>query len=199
MTPGWPMPLPPTWNRHVNCGWVEFKSGGDDIRGYFAEPKGGANLPGIIMAHENLGIIEHRQDVTRRLAAAGYAALTVDLYSRIGGRPPQDFKTPEERRAKAFLSTADEQAIPDLEAGCRYLEQRGNIDANRLGTIGFCMGGGTMLAWAFGQTTRLKAAIAFYPAVIVPGPWRPDGKPLSRPAVASQLSCPLQVHFGDLD
>jgi carboxymethylenebutenolidase len=199
MAPGWPMPLPPAWNRNIDCGWVEFKSGRDDVRGYFARPKGGKNLTAIITVHENPGLIEHRQDVTRRIAEAGYASLTVDLYSRVGGRPPQDFKTPEERRSKAFLATPDEQSIPDLEAGCRYLEQSGLVDAGRIGAIGYCMGGGTMLAWIFGQTTRVKAAVAFYPTVVVPGPWRPDGKPLSRAAVAAQLTCPLQVHFGEAD
>lgn len=199
MGPGWSMPLPPAWDRNVESGWVEFKSGKDDIRGYFARPKRAKNLPAIITVHENLGIIEHRQDVTRRIAEAGFASLTVDLYSRIGGRPPQDFKSAEERRSKAFLATADEQAIPDLESACRYLEQNGVDDVGRVGAIGYCMGGGTMLAWIFGQTTRIKAAVAFYPTVIVPGAWRPDGKPLSRAAEAAKLTCPLQVHFGEVD
>ncbi len=193
------MPLPPAWCRTIECGWVEFKRGGEELRGYFAQPKRGRNVPGIVMAHENLGIIEHRQDVTRRLAMAGYAAITVDLYSRIGGRPPQDFKTPEERRAKAFLATADEQAIPDLEAGCRFLVERGTVDASRLGAMGYCMGGGTLLAWICGPATPLKAAVAFYPTVIVPGPWRADGTALSRAAIAADLTCALQVHFGDID
>src|ERR1700722_11732941 len=96
------IPLPPRWERDLDCGWVEFKSGKDDIRGYLAKPKGKRNLPGIVMVHENLGVIEHRQDVTRRLAKAGYATLTVDLYSRLGGWSPRDFTTPEERRNKAF-------------------------------------------------------------------------------------------------
>ena len=47
MAPGWPMPLPPAWNRNIDCGWVEFKSGRDDVRGYFARPKGGKNLTAI--------------------------------------------------------------------------------------------------------------------------------------------------------
>ena len=123
------LPLPPKWEKDVECGWVEYSSGNDDIRGYFAKPKGGANLPGIVMVPENLGIIEHRQDVTRRLAKAGYACLTYDPYSRIGGQSPRDFTTPEERRRKASLATPDEQVMPDLEATRRYLEAREDVDA----------------------------------------------------------------------
>ena len=151
------------------------------------------------MVHENIGVIEHRQDVTRRLADEGYAALTVDLFSRIGGRPPQEFKDANDRRAKAFIAARDEQAIPDLNAGLRWLEQRPDVDSERVGSISYCMGGGTMLAWICGQTTRIKAAVAFYPTAIVDAGWRPDGKELSRIAVAHQLSCPLQVHFGNAD
>jgi carboxymethylenebutenolidase len=194
-----PLPLPPPWRRDLDYGWVEFKSGKDDIRGYFAAKKGAKNLPAIVMVHENIGVIEHRQDVTRRLADEGYAALTVDLFSRVGGRPPQDFKDPDDRRAKAFIAARDEQALPDLDAGIRWLEQRADVDAGRIGSIGYCMGGGTMLAWICGQTTRIKAAVGFYPTAIVDAPWRPDGKELSRIAVAPKLSCPLQVHFGTAD
>jgi carboxymethylenebutenolidase len=193
-------PLPPRWDREVDCGWVEFPSGGETIRGYFAKPKGAAGpLPGIVMVHENLGIIEHRQGATRRLADLGYVALTVDLFSRVGGRPPQDFTSADDRRRKAFVAARDEQAIPDLEAGCDYLEGLGIVDMARLGTLGYCMGGGTMLAWVCGQSTRIAAAVAFYPTAVVQPEWRLDGRPLSRVAVAPKLQCPLQVHFGEHD
>jgi carboxymethylenebutenolidase len=193
------LPLPPRWHRNIDAGWVEFPSDADTIRGYFAAPKDDRNAPGIIMVHENLGVIEHRQDVTRRLADLGYAALTVDLFSRAGGQPPQDFTNVEERRSKAFIAARDEQALPDLDAGVAYLASLGTVDTERLGAIGYCLGGGTMLAWLCGHTSRVRAAVAFYPTAIVPAVYRPDGKPLSRVAVAHQLSCPLQVHFGELD
>ncbi|HEV2575014.1 MAG TPA: dienelactone hydrolase family protein [Beijerinckiaceae bacterium] len=193
-------PLPPRWDRKVDCGWVEFKSGNDDIRGFFAKPKGDAKgLPAIVMVHENLGVIEHRQDVTKRLADLGYVTLTVDLFSRVGGRPPQDFVDVEDRRRKAFVAARDEQAVPDLEAGCDYLASLGCVDMKRVGALGYCMGGGTMLDWICGQTDRVKAAVAFYPTAIVPPQWRLDNQARSRIAVAPNLSCPLDVHFGEKD
>src|SRR5262249_18383213 len=144
---------PPLRNRNfgghtmssVNDGarWVTFPSIGGDIRGYLALP---ADLskpaPALVMTPENLGITEHRQDVARRLAAEGFATLSVDLFARTGG-PPQDFKTPEERRIKAFLAAADDQAVPDVFASVRYLATLDGVDGDRAGIIGFCLGGGT--------------------------------------------------------
>ncbi|HEV8015765.1 MAG TPA: dienelactone hydrolase family protein [Stellaceae bacterium] len=193
------IPLPPRWERDLDCGWVEFKSGRDDIRGYLAKPKGKRNLPGIIMIHENLGVIEHRQDVTRRLAKAGYAVLTVDLYSRIGGQSPRDFTTPEERRIKAFRAMPDEQVVPDLEAGCRYLEALDSVDGKRIGTVGYCSGGGLLYGWVLGKSTNVKCAVVYYGTTAMRPETRPDGKPLERLPQALKLQCPIQVHQGEAD
>lgn len=193
------IPLPPKWERDLDCGWVEFNSGRDDIRGYLAKPKAKRNLPGIIMIHENLGVIEHRQDVTRRLAKLGYAVLTVDLYSRIGGQSPRDFTTPEERRVKAFRAMPDEQVIPDLEAGSRYLESLAEVDATRIGTVGYCSGGGLLYGWVLGNSTNVRCAVVYYGTVSMPPEARPDGKPLQRITQANGLQCPIQIHQGETD
>jgi len=193
------LPLPPKWEKDVDSNWIVFKSGKDDIRGYFAEPKGGRGLPAIVMAPENLGVIEHRQDVTRRLAKAGYAVLTVDPYSRIGGQSPRDFTNPEERRLKAFLATPDEQCVPDLQAACDYLAGLPEVDRDRIGAVGYCSGGGTLYAWICGRSHNVKAAVVFYGAPTVQPDARADGKTLDRAVDAHKLQCPLLVHHGDHD
>ncbi len=193
------LPLPPKWEKDIDCGWVVFKSGNDDIRGYFAKPKGRTSLPALVMSPENLGVIEHRQDVTRRLAKAGYAALTVDPYSRIGGQSPRDFKTHEERRLKASLVTPDEQLVPDLQAACDYLANLPEVDKGRIGAIGYCSGGGTLYAWICGRSRNVKAAVVFYGAPKVQAEARADGRELDRADVAQKLQCPLLVHHGDAD
>jgi len=193
------LPLPPKWEKDVDCGWVVFKSGKDDIRGYFAKPKGGTNLPAIVMSPENLGVIEHRQDVTRRLAKAGYAALTLDPYSRIGGQSPRDFKSHEERRIKATLATPDEQTVPDLQACADYLASLPEVDKSRIGAIGYCSGGGQLYAWICGRSRGLKCAVVFYGAPVVRGNARADGKDLDRAADGAKLQVPILIHHGDAD
>ncbi len=182
----------------IEANWVEFSRDGATLRAYLAKPAGRSGLPAIIMAHENLGVTAHRQDVTRRLAREGFVTLSVDLYSRIGGQPPQDYKTPDERRAKAFLAAADEQSVPDLEAGRRYLGALPEVDSSRIGTIGFCLGGGPSLVWAT-QSSELKACVVLYGLPVLPSEYTPDGKPRSRVDIAGSVKCPVQAHFGASD
>jgi carboxymethylenebutenolidase len=184
----------------VEAGWVTFKSGADDIRGYLAIPHGVAKAPAIVVAHENLGVIPHRQEATRRYAAQGFVVMTVDLYSRIGGKPPFGFEhpDPEERRSGAFLASRDEQSVPDLEAARRYLCTRPEVDAERIGTLGYCLGGGPSLVWAT-QSPDLKACVILYALPILPPHYTPDQKPRSRIDIADQVRCPVQCHFGDKD
>ncbi|ROO84998.1 carboxymethylenebutenolidase [Actinocorallia herbida] len=187
--------------RAPEAGWVTFPSGPDEIRGYLAVPvrrPGEAPPPVVVMAHENLGVTEHRRRVTELVADEGFACLTVDLYSRIGGRPPQDYATPDERRAKAFLAARDEQALPDLEAGLDHLAGRDDVDASRAAVVGFCLGGGLALAWAT-RTDRLACAVPLYGLPELPPSYSPTGQVRSRITVADAVRCPVQAHFGGAD
>jgi carboxymethylenebutenolidase len=64
--------------------WIEYS----DQIGYFAVPEKAAEpLPAIIVIQEAWGVNEHIEDVTKRFAAAGYAALAPDLFAKDGKRP----------------------------------------------------------------------------------------------------------------
>ncbi|MFC4312294.1 dienelactone hydrolase family protein [Steroidobacter flavus] len=182
----------------VSARWVTFPSGGDSIRGYLAEPAGDQVVGAIVTAPENLGVTEHRQAETRRLADQGFIVLSVDMYSRIGGHPPQDYSSPEERRSKAFLAAKDETAVPDLQAGLEYLKTLPRVDARKIAALGYCLGGGTALAWA-AQSKDLACAVILYALPILPPAYSPTGQARSRLGLAGHITCPLQLHFGDSD
>jgi len=178
--------------------WIDFPSAdGTPIRGYLALAQTPGPHPAVLMVHENLGVTEHRQEVTRRLAAEGFATLTVDLFVRAGG-PPKEYKDAQERRRKAFLSAQDDQAIADLTGAYDYLRTRSEIDSARVGVMGFCMGGGIAFALAC-RTTFLKAAVLFYGLVNLPPEFTPDWKPKPRLPLTVNLSCPLMAHYGEAD
>ena len=126
--------------------------------------------------------------------------MTVDLYSRIGGKPPFGFEhpNPEERRSGAFLAARDEQSVPDLDAARRYLATRPEVDADRIGTLGYCLGGGPSLVWAT-QSADLKACVILYALPILPPHYSPENKPRSRIDIAAAVRCPVQCHFGEND
>jgi carboxymethylenebutenolidase len=76
--------------------WIRYGAGS----GYFARPeKPSAGMPGVLVIQEVGGVNEHIEDVTRRIAAAGYAALAPDLFAVDGERPGELSK---ERISEAF-------------------------------------------------------------------------------------------------
>lgn len=182
----------------VLAGWIHFRRGDELIRGYLAIPEGASSLPAVVTAHENLGVTEHRQGVTRQLAQEGFVSLTVDMFSRIGGVSPRNFSSVDERRSMAFLAARDDQAEPDLQAGLEFLKTLPEVDADRIGAIGFCLGGGTVMVWG-AQTDDLKAIVSLYGIPVLPPEYSPTGTEQSRIPYLAKLRAPIQFHFGAED
>ena len=129
---------------------------GGTMRAYVAVPRSGpAKRGGVIVIHENRGLTPHIEDVTRRVALAGFTAVGVDMLYGQGGTPP------DEDRAREMFAKVDPAAVRvDLVALVAWLQAR--PDANgRTGAIGFCWGGGTVNALATVAPT-LTAASPFY-------------------------------------
>jgi len=160
-------------------------------------PSGDGPSPGIVMIHENPGMTEHRLDVTRRLARAGYATLTPDLFSRIGGKPPVG-ETDVDRRRKIDLALPDEQVFDDLINGHRYLIGRPEAISDRIALYGICMGGGKGF-YTVCRTDVFRCFLDFYGPVIVRGEVTSDGRDRSYLPLTRDLSCPMQYHVGDQD
>ena len=64
---------------------VPFQGGDGQLRGYIAHPARDGRYPVVLVCHENRGLTPHIEDVTRRVAKAGYVGMAVDLLSREGG------------------------------------------------------------------------------------------------------------------
>lgn len=181
----------------VKSEWVEYSSRGATIRAYLSVPAGTGPWPGIVMIHENPGMTEHRLDVARRLAGQGYIAITPDLYSRIGGKPPAG-GTDVERRQKIDIALPDDQVFDDLMNGYRYLKNRSETIQDRIALYGICMGGGKGFHTVC-RTDVFRCFVDFYGPIIVKAEVTPDGKERSYLLVAHSLSCPMQYHVGDQD
>lgn len=126
--------------------------------GYLALPDGRGPFPGVVVIHEAYGLNDHIRDVTRRFARAGYAALGADLFA---GRNRAVCMT--RYMAGMLMGSVNRYGIDDLKATLTYLAKLPEVDARRLGAIGFCMGGGFAIAWAC-TDSRLKAIAPFYGA-----------------------------------
>jgi len=130
---------------------TELKGGG-----FAALPDGGGPFPGVVVIHEAYGLNDNMRDITRRLAEAGYAALAADLLT---GRNRAICMA--RYMTGLLLGSVNRYGVADLKDALTYLAKRPEVDAQRLGAIGFCMGGSFAIAWAC-TDSRLKAIAPFY-------------------------------------
>ena len=139
---------------------VQYSGEGGTILGYLAYPKTSAPrlFPGVLVMHENQGLLDHHKDVTRRVARAGFVGVAVDLLSRQGGTANfPDSVT----RAAAYGKTNQFQRRSDLISTLAYAKELPNIVFNRIGVVGFCAGGGNV--WdLISNVDELAAAVPFY-------------------------------------
>ncbi len=141
----------------IQAGPVEFPGADVTLLGHLAGPSTGGPHPVVLVCHENRGLTEHIQDVTRRLAKSGYVALAVDLLSREGGTGAVG----SENVPGALGSMPPDQFVQDFRSGWQYLQTQPFAQAERVGMVGFCFGGG--VTWrAATQMPELKAAVPFY-------------------------------------
>lgn len=138
---------------------VEFNGEGGRVFGHFAYPKDMTDpQPGVIVIHENRGLVEHIKDVTRRAARAGFCAVGVDLLSRQGG--VQAFPEPTQQ-TQAYNRTTQDQRRADIIAALDFLKFNDRVIYDRIGVTGFCAGGGN--TWdLIVNVPEIAAAVPFY-------------------------------------
>ena len=126
------------------------------VKAYVVKAKAGAaKRGGLIVIHENRGLSPHIEDVARRAALEGFVALAPDLLSFLGGTPPTD-----DGARDAFAKMDRAVAVKDAAAAVAYL--KGRPDSNgKVGAVGFCWGGGTVIRIA-ATSPDLAAAVPFY-------------------------------------
>ena len=136
---------------------VKFTSGGTEISGYLARPENAKPGPAVLICHENRGLTPHIQDVARRFAKEGYAALALDLLSREGGTASMD----PDAVPGALTKAGAQRHVGDFQAAFEYLNGQDFVEKGRIAMVGFCFGGG--ITWqAATEIPGLKATSAFY-------------------------------------
>jgi carboxymethylenebutenolidase len=136
---------------------VQFEGEGTTILAYQARPAADGSYPVILVCHENRGLTEHIKDVTRRLATAGYAALAVDLLSSQGGTAALS----SDQIPGELSNMSEDQYVQHFMSGWRYLQGQPFAQADRVGMVGFCFGGGVTWLMAT-RMPELLAAVPFY-------------------------------------
>ncbi len=153
--------------------------GGQAVRGFLARPAGAKkDIPGIVAIHEWWGLNDNVRSIAMRLAGEGYAVLAVDLMGEVA-------TTPEDARRlmqKALDNSA--QTTDNLMQAVDYLRKSGS---KKIGTIGWCFGGGWSLATGIRGGDKVNAVVMYY------------GRVVTDSASLAPLKAPLLGHFGTKD
>jgi carboxymethylenebutenolidase len=158
---------------------VSFPSLAGDASAYLADPGGKGKHPGLIVVQEWWGLNDWIKQQADRYAKEGYVAIAPDLYR---GKTTTDPAVAHE----LMRGMPQDRAIADLKAAFDYLAKRKDVDAKRIGVIGWCMGGGYALDLTLAEP-RIAATVVNY------------GHLMADPASIAKIHAPILGNFGEND
>ena len=162
---------------------VKFQGDGAMMNAFVAMPDGAGPHPGLVVIHELYGLNDNIRDIATRFSDEGYAAMAPNLYSRFGGVArfcmTQLFKA-------LIKPRLDQRAVRDLRGAVAHLQSMAGVRWDRIGVVGFCMGGGFSLLLAI-STNQVKSSVVFY------------GRNPTPIEDVAELNCPLLFVYGEDD
>ncbi len=158
---------------------VKFPSGGETIEGYLARPASAGRHPALVVLHEWWGLNDWVKEQAQEFAEQGYVALAVDLYR---GKVAYDPNLAHE----LMRGMPQDRAIRDLKAAFDFLAARPDVEKDKIGSVGWCMGGGLSLQLAVNEP-RLAACAVNY------------GSLPTDPQAIAKIHAPILGNFGEED
>jgi len=133
---------------------VSYKSGDETVSGMLYEPSGNGPFPAIVVIHEWWGLNDWVKEQASKFADQGYVTLAIDLYR---GKVAT---TPDEAH-ELSRGVPDDRATRDLLAATAYLRSLPNVKPDKVGAVGWCMGGGWALDLAINDPKLAAVAINY--------------------------------------
>ena len=158
---------------------VSYKSGDETVKGILYTPSGNGPYPAVIVIHEWWGLNDWIKEEASKLADQGYVTLAIDLYRGKVATTP-------EQAHEIMRGVPEDRAKRDLEAAFHYLQSQSNVKKNKIGAIGWCMGGGYSLDLAL-EEPELAADVINY------------GHLATDPAALKKINAPILGLFGAQD
>jgi carboxymethylenebutenolidase len=133
---------------------ISFRSGEETVSAYLALPDSAGPHPALVVIHEWWGLNGWVKEQAEKFAGQGYVALAVDLYR---GKVAYDPNLAHE----LSRGLPQDQAVRDLKAAFNYLASRPDVRHDKIGSVGWCMGGGYSLLLAVNES-KLAACVVNY-------------------------------------
>ena len=154
----------------------------DGANGYLVQPVETAQAGVLLLPHVD-GLKDEMRETAAEFAGLGYAAFVWDPYPGVNADV-----TPREQ----LPPLADDDTCKEQSRCLSYLRE--TVGVQRVGAIGWCMGGRMALVFA-AREPRLNACVAFFPSMRTE---RKAGE-VDASVEAANTQCPLQVHWGTHD
>jgi carboxymethylenebutenolidase len=158
---------------------VSYKSGDETVQGFLYTPAGKGPFPALVVIHEWWGLNDWVKEQASKLADQGYVSLAVDLYRGKVATTP-------ELAHEIMRGVPEDRAKRDLHAAVAFLQSQPNVKKGRIGSIGWCMGGGYALDVALQEPT-LAATVINY------------GHLATDPEAIKKINAPILGLFGAQD
>lgn len=169
---------------------VRIQVGKQEMGGYLARPEGDRALPAVLVFMEIFGVNDHIQDVTRRVAGLGYVALAPDYFHRTAPGMQGGYDDAGMAEGMKHLGQLKaEQMVADSEAAIAWLRARADVKGDRIGAMGFCIGG--HMTYLTAACTDVKAAASFYGGGITAprGPGGAESTVERTPGIRGRILC----------
>lgn len=165
-----------TVNAEVAAKPVSYKVDGQTFQGYIAyDDAVKGKRPGVIVVHEWWGHNEYARKRARMLAELGYSAIALDMY---GDGQQASHPADAGKFASAVKSNMD-SAEKRFMAAYQVLQNMPQTDSNQIGAIGYCFGGGIVLAMAR-RGVDLKGVVSFHGSL-------GEGAPVAKGEIKGEL------------
>ena len=187
----------PAWSsrqdsRQHNGTNVDYMFHGVTYQGYVSLPaaSGSRVLPGVLVAHQWMGLGDYEKSRADELAAMGYVAFALDVYGK-GVRCTN--VTCAQQTMKRVMD--DMPSLLGLIAEGTSQLLKAGADADHLVAIGYCFGGSMVLELARHPHVGASAGVAYRAVSSVHGVLAP----LAKPASEGEIVHRVQVHHAELD
>jgi carboxymethylenebutenolidase len=158
---------------------ISFPSGNETVHGLLYLPSTPGPHPAIVVIHEWWGLNDWIKEQAANFASQGYVTLAVDLYR---GKVATDSETAHE----LMRGLPQDRGVRDLVSAADYLKTLKSVDHNRIGAVGWCMGGGFAAAFAVADPDLRAVAINY-------------GSLPTDPASLARIHAAILGNFGGLD
>ncbi|GAC1530089.1 MAG: dienelactone hydrolase family protein [Vulcanimicrobiaceae bacterium] len=184
----------------IATGRPKLSDGARTLDSYYASPKNaGPSTPAVVVVQHIWGVDAQIRDTVRRLAKLGYIAIAPDLYTGLGA-PSGDGLADYTVFKPAAAALSDAQVDADLATAARFIRAGSGGRPQKIGVMGFCMGGAIALRQAIDNAAVFAAAAIFYGKVRYDtggnnvGPIAPMAL-----AYADEIAVPLAGSWGGRD